>query len=99
MTGYKTDRLGGLALGGLVVLAALWVATMAYGAGWEWFCGPNSGPCEMGGCESCQPVWPGSLGGIAAWAGGVLVLLGAFWVAWRLGSGRWSLRRRRAGAA
>lgn len=80
----------------LIVAATLWGCTLAYGAGWEWFCGPDSGMCEMGGCQSCQPSWPGSLAGIAAWAGGVVLLLGGLWCAWRVGSGRWGLRRRRA---
>lgn len=96
MTDTRADRTGGLLLALLIVVAALWIATLAYGAGWEWFCGPDAGPCEMGDCQSCRPTWPGSLAGVAVWVAGLLTLLGAFWCAWRVGSGRWGLRRRPA---
>lgn len=99
MTEDKTDRTGGLLLALLIVVAALWVATLAYGAGWEWFCGPDAGPCEMGGCRSCDPARPGSLTGVAIWVAGVLTLLGGLWCAWRVASGRWSLRPRSARAS
>jgi hypothetical protein len=89
----RADRTGSLLLALLVVVATLWACILAYGAGWEWFCGPDSGMCEMGGCESCQPTWPASLAGIAVWAGGALLLLVGLWCAWRVGSGHWGLRR------
>jgi len=90
-------RIGGLLLALVIVLATLWVLTLFYGLGMEGFCGPDRGMCEMGGCESCQATWPNSLAGIAAWAGGAVVLLGGLWCAWRAGSGHWALRRRTTG--
>ena len=88
------SRLGGLLLAFFVVLVTLWIGIMFYGLGWEQFCGPNSGMCEMGGCQSCHATWPRSWAGIGVWAGGAIVLLGGFWCAWRVGSGHWGLRRR-----
>lgn len=83
-------------LGALVVLIALWLGTMAYGLGWQGLCGWGT-PCEMGGCATCDPGFVNYLAGGAAWLAGLLVVLGGFWCAWRLGTGRWSLRRRPAG--
>ena len=87
-------RLTNLLISGLIVLATVWVTIMFYGLGWEGFCGPARGMCEMGGCEVCNPAWPGALAGIAAWVGGAVVLVGGLWSAWRVGTGHWGLRRR-----
>ena len=82
-------------LAGLVVLVTLWVITLFYGLGWESLCG-WSAECGIGGCDVCQPTRPGYLAGSAVWFVGILVLLGGFWCAWRIGTGHWTLRRRPA---
>jgi hypothetical protein len=75
-------------LAGLIVLVTLWATILPIGGGTLAMCGHDN-DCAIGG----QPAWWNYLAGAAAFLGGSLVFLGGLWCAWRLGSGRWRLRR------
>jgi len=81
-------RYGNPVLAGLIALVTLWLATLAYGGGYLIMCGSDN-ECAVGD----RPTPWNYLAGALVWLGAAAILLAVLWCAWRVGTGRWTLRR------